>query len=166
MTYTAPRLIEENDAVAEFTCGNQALDDWLKNQAYKNQVNGASRTYVVCYDTEIVGYYSLATGSINRGNAPGKIGRNMPNPIPVIVLGRLAVDANHQGKGIGKGLIKDAVRRTLEVSEVVGVRALVVHAIDEAAKQFYSNKCGFKPSKIDEFTLLVTLKDIKKTLGI
>lgn len=165
MNYTSPRLIDSNDILTNFNSGQPELDHWLKNKAYKNQKSGASRTYVVCFGTDVVGYYCLSVGSITRQEVSGKVARNMPDPIPVMVLGRLAVDVNHQGKGIGLGLIKDAVQRTLKVSEIAGVRALLVHAIDDSARNFYMKKCGFKPSKFDEYTLLVTIGDIVKALG-
>jgi predicted N-acetyltransferase YhbS len=108
----------------------------------------------------------LATGSIIGTAAPGKIKRNMPDPIPVMVLGRLAVDLRHQNQGIGKALVKDAVLRTLQASEIAGIRAILVQAIDERAKDFYAEKCGFVPSTIHPLTLIVTLPDLIKRLGL
>lgn len=128
MNYTSPRPIALGDVLANFDSGQPELDSWLKNNAHKNQKNGASRTYVVCFNTEVVGYYCLSAGSVNRQEVSGKVARNMPDPIPVMVLGRLAVDIKHQGKGIGLGLIKDAVQRTLKASQIVGVRALLRHS--------------------------------------
>ena len=112
-----------------------------------------------------MGYYCLASGSVIRNEAPGRIRRNMPEPIPVMVLGRLAVDINHQNKGIGKGLVKDAVMRTLQASEIAGIRAILVHALDEEAKKFYVERCGFTPSPVHPLTLMVLLADVKKSLG-
>lgn len=161
MTYTPPEPIKPTHDVETFNCGDPTLNDWLRKRALQNETTGASRTYVVCYENKVVGYYSLANGSVIHAEAPGKIRRNMPDPIPVMVLGRLAVDINHQGLGIGKGLIKDAVMRTLQASEIAGIRAILVHALDEKAKQFYVEKCGFMPSPVHPLTLMVTLKDVQ-----
>ncbi|WP_237741265.1 GNAT family N-acetyltransferase [Geminocystis herdmanii] len=147
-------------------CGQPLLNDWLQLKAYENEQKGASRTYVVCNDNKVVAYYCLATGSITRNIAHGSVRRNMPEPIPVMVLGRLGIDINHQGSGIGFGLVKDAVLRTLQASEIAGIRAILVHALDESAKQFYQNKCGFKVSPVNPLTLMVTLSDVQKKLNL
>ncbi|MCH9689783.1 MAG: GNAT family N-acetyltransferase, partial [Gammaproteobacteria bacterium] len=139
------------------------LDHWLKQCAIKNETEGASRTFVVHDNQRVVGYYALATGSVAAHEAPGKIKRNMPNPIPVMVLGRLAVDLAWQKHGIGKGLLKDAVLRTIKVSHSAGIRALLIHAISEPAKHFYK-RYGFIESPIDPMTLMMTMRDIKKYL--
>ena len=139
------------------------MNDWLKKRAHKNEIEGGTRTYVVCYGSKVVGYYSLANGCVTRSSAPGKIKRNMPAPIPVMVLARLAVDLNHQGIGIGVGLVQDATKRTLQAAEIAGVRAIVVHALDEKAKAFYEKR-GFEPSPIEPLTVMVTLKDVKANL--
>jgi GNAT superfamily N-acetyltransferase len=165
MTYTPPEPIKPTHDIETFDCGNPTLNDWLKKRAFESETSGAARTYVVCFENKVVGYYCLASGSVIRHDAPGKIRRNMPEPIPVMVLGRLGVDINHQNKGIGKGLVKDAVMRTLQASEIVGIRAILVHALDEAAKQFYVERCGFMPSPIHPLTLMVLLADVKKSFG-
>ena len=165
MTYTPPEPIKPTHDVETFDCGNPTLNDWLRTRALESETSGASRTYVVCYENKLVGYYCLASGSVIRAEAPGKIRRNMPEPIPVMVLGRLAVDINHQSKGIGKGLVKDAVMRTLQASEIAGIRAILVHALDEEAKEFYVERCGFTPSPVHPLTLMVMLADVKKSLG-
>ena len=165
MSYTPPEPIKPTHDVEAFDCGNPTLNDWLKKRAKTSETSGASRTYVVCSENKVVGYYCLATGSVIRNDAPGKIRRNMPEPIPVMVLGRLAVDINHQNKGIGKGLVKDAVMRTLQASEIAGIRAILVHALDEEAKKFYVERCGFTPSPVHPLTLMVLLADVKKSLG-
>ena len=164
MTYTPPERIQPTHDVETFDCGKPTLIDWLRKRALENE-SKASRTYVVCCGKTVVGYYSLANGSVIRNDAPSKVRRNMPDPIPVMVLGRLAVDINHQGKGIGKGLVKDAVMRTLQASEIAGIAAILVHAIDEEAKKFYVEQCGFISSPIHPFTLMVTLSDVQKSLG-
>jgi predicted N-acetyltransferase YhbS len=165
MTYTPPEPIKPTHDVETFDCGNPTLNDWLRKRAQISETSGASRTYVVCYENKVVGYYCLASGSVIRASAPGKIKRNMPDPIPVMVLGRLAVEINHQGKGIGKGLVKDAVLRTLQASEIAGIRAILVHALDNEAKNFYVERCGFTPSPVDPLTLMVLLADVKKSFG-
>nr|WP_199329053.1 GNAT family N-acetyltransferase [Coleofasciculus sp. FACHB-1120] len=163
--YTPPETLQQTHDVETFDCGKPSLNDWLRKRALENEATGASRTYVVCCGDRVVGYYSLANGSVIHSEAPGKIKRNMPDPIPVMVLGRLAVDINHRGKGIGKGLVKDAILRTLQASEIAGIRAIMVHALDEEAKRFYVDKCGFMPSPVHPLTLMVTLADVKKNLG-
>ncbi|NEO27916.1 MAG: GNAT family N-acetyltransferase, partial [Kamptonema sp. SIO4C4] len=113
-----PEKLNSSHQVESFTSGNSQLDHWLKNRALKNEQDGASRTYVVCVDTVVVGYYCLANGAVTRIQATGKTRRNMPDPIPVMVIGRLAVDQDWQGKGIGQGLLRDAIIRTLQAAEI------------------------------------------------
>lgn len=161
---SAPERLSARHEIADFDSGVPAMDDWLKRRALKNEERGASRTYVVCVGRKIVGYYSLSAGSILQSDAPGRVRRNMPEPIPVILLGRLAVDRNWQGKGIGKGLLRDAVLRTISAAEITGVRALLVHAISEDAKHFYKS-CGFQESPMDPMMLMATLGDAKLALG-
>ena len=124
----------------------------------KNEVIGASRTFVVCHDGHVIGYYALATGSVEHRDAPKKIRRNMPDPIPVMVLGRLAVDQQWQHAGLGRGLLKDALLRSVSVSQHAGVKALLVHALSEDAKTFYENN-GFLESPLDPMTLAISLRD-------
>ena len=155
---TPPEPITASHLTESFACGIPVLDEWLKRRALKNKVSGASRTFVVCQDRKVIGYYVLATGSIEHRGAPGKIRRNMPNPIPVMVLGRLAVDQPWQGAGLGRGLLKDAVLRTLSVSQQAGVRALLVHALSDEAKHFYIHN-GFLESPLDPMTLMIALQD-------
>jgi GNAT superfamily N-acetyltransferase len=164
MIYSAPIHLTPDLNTESFDSGEASLNRWLGERALDSEANGAARTYVVCLKEQVVGYYCLSTGSVIRSQAPGKIRRNMPDPIPVIVLGRLAVDLNHQGKGIGKALIKDAVQRTLQASEIAGIRAILVHALDEKAKEFYEQS-GFLSSPIYPLTLMLTLLDAKKSLS-
>ncbi len=133
----APELLTVAHPVAGFTCGDTSLDLWLKQRALRNQVSGASRVYVVCDDLRVVGYYALATGGLVAAEATGAIRRNMPNPIPAMVLGRLAVDVEWQGRGLGADLLRDAVLRTARVAGEVGVRVLLVHALNDRAARFY-----------------------------
>lgn len=160
---TAPTSIDSVYSTDNFDCGIPSLDQWLHQQALKNEASGASRTFVVCNENEVVGYYALATGSIIRQQAPGKIKRKMPEPIPVMVLGRLAVDRKWQGAGLGSGLLRDALLRTYNVSQQVGIRALLVHALSDEAKNFYLCH-GFMQSPIEPMTLMLNLRDVQYAL--
>jgi GNAT superfamily N-acetyltransferase len=155
---TAPERITTSHRIESFACGIPVLDEWLKRHAIKNEVSGASRTFVVCHDGQVIGYYALATGSVEHRDAPKKIRRNMPDPIPVMVLGRLAVDQQWQHAGLGQSLLKDAVLRCLSVSQHAGVKALLVHALSEDAKTFYVHN-GFLESPLDPMTLVIALQD-------
>ena len=161
----APEPIKPEHQIEDFDSGNSELDDWLRKRAFKNESSGASRTYVVTVEQKVIAYYCLANGSILNTNAPGRIRRNMPDSIPVMVIGRLAVDRNWHSQGIGRGLVRDAVLRTLQVAKIAGIRAILVHAISEQAKQFYS-KCGFIPSPVSPMTLMIVIADAKDALGI
>lgn len=145
--------------VADFECGEVTLDHWLKHRALRNEGRGASRTYVVCADQQVVAYYCLATGSVDSDLAPGRMRRNMPDPIPVMVLGRLAVDLAWQRHGLGKALLRNAILRTVQVSEVVGVKALLVHALSESAARFYEDH-GFHPSPANPKTLFLQVSEV------
>lgn len=156
----APALLNSEHDTAPFNCGSSSLDEWLNKRALKNQATGASRTFVICESDRIIGYYALATGSVERLIAPGSMARNMPDPIPVIVLGRLAVDAQYQRRRLGAALLKDAMLRTLSVAQNVGTRGLLVHAISEDAKRFYL-RYGFQVSPIEPMTLLLSAAQLK-----
>lgn len=160
---TAPAPIEAVHTADNFDCGISSLNQWIRQQALKNELSGASRTFVVCIEKEVVGYYALATGSILRQQAPGKIRREMPDPIPVMVLARLAVDRTWQKSGVGLGLLRDALLRTYNVSRQVGVRALLVHALSEKAKGFYLRH-GFTQSPVDQMTLMLKMQDVRQIL--
>lgn len=155
---TAPAPITEDHLVDTFSCSVPVLDEWLKRHTLKNEVSGASHTFVISQGKWIIGYYALATGSVEHQNAPGKIRRNMPDPIPVMVLERLAIDQQWQQSGLGRGLLKDAMLRTLSVAQQAGIRALLVHTLSEDAKAFYIRN-GFVESPIDSMTLMVALQD-------
>ncbi|MBS0271788.1 MAG: GNAT family N-acetyltransferase [Proteobacteria bacterium] len=157
---TPPELLKVEHNIQDFDCGHEDLNHWLKHRALKNQHADASRTYVVTTQNNVMAYYSLATGGILHASASGKVRRNMPDPLPVMILGRLAVDQRYHNQGMGRGLLRDAALRSIHVASVVGVRALVVHAISEEAKNFYS-KFGFKVSPIDPMMLMVTVKELK-----
>jgi GNAT superfamily N-acetyltransferase len=160
---TAPSRLLATHKVEQFDCGEPSLDDWLRRWALKNEENNASRTYVVCHGDEIVGYYCLANGGIDRIKAPKRMQRNMPDPIPVMVLGRLAVDQRYQGDGIGTELLRDATLRVLQASEIGGIKAILVDAISEDAKRFYVSK-GFLESPIEPTTLCLLLDTARQIL--
>lgn len=152
-----PEPLTPQHDLSGFDCGNDVLNDWLRERAIKNQEEGATRTFVVCNGMQVVGYYALALGQANRGDVPGNISRGMPDPIPMMVLARLAVDKHGQGLGVGRDLVRDAVERTVRVSMDAGVRGLLVSAIDDKARQFYE-RLGFVRSKADENVLMLRLK--------
>lgn len=155
---TIPEPLSGTHQLAEFISGEVVLDDWLKHRGLKNQALGAARTFVICKkDTkQVAGFYSLATGSVNHTAATGNLRRNMPDPIPVIILARLAVDVSFRGKGLGADLLHDAVLRCYRVAENIGVRAIMVHALTEEARSFYIHH-GFKASLTQERTLFLKL---------
>ena len=159
--YRAPEPINAQHDLSTFACGDADLESWLKQQALKNEKSHSSRTYVVCYgETQVVAYFCLAAGSVDRASSPGKVARNAPNPIPVIVLGRLAVDVNHQGQGIGQSLIQQACLRTLSVAEAIGVRALLVHAKNETVASYYQTKANLIPSADNPLLLFLPITQI------
>lgn len=160
---TAPEALRLQHVLDDFDCGNDALNDWLKHRAIKNEAAGASRIYVVCHQNHVIAYYTLATGAVQCSQVPGRVRRNVPDPIPVMVLGRLAVQLDWQKKDLGGDLLADAVKRTLQAAEIAGIRAFVVHALSEEAKQFYE-RFGFQPSPTDPMDLMITLKDAQANL--
>jgi GNAT superfamily N-acetyltransferase len=153
----SPVPLNRDHRTTGFDCSIASLNEWLLRRALKNDYTGGSRTYVVCDGNQVVGYYAIAAGSIARGEAPGPIRRNMPDPIPALILGRLAVDHRHQGAGIGQGLLKDALARSINVSEQVGARVLVVHALNAKAEAFYL-KHGFVTGLLVPNALFLSLK--------
>jgi GNAT superfamily N-acetyltransferase len=160
---TAPEKLRAEHDLSDFECEEPALDDWLRRRALQNEESGASRTYVVCSGLKVVGYYALAVGAVAHLEAPGRVRRNMPDPVPVMIIGRLAVHKDFQGKTIGPGLLRDAVLRTLQAAEIAGVRAILVHAISDRARQFYE-RWGFIPSPMDPMTLMITVSEAVKAL--
>lgn len=160
MRLPAPRPIRPDDDVSAFDSGNSALDDWLRARALRNENDDASRTYVVTDGPRVVAYYSLAAAAVPHAAATGRSRRNMPDPIPAMLLARLAVDVGHQGQQLGANLLRDAVRRTLAAADIVGIRVLLVHAADERARQFYEH-FDFEPSPTDALHLMLLLKDAR-----
>jgi GNAT superfamily N-acetyltransferase len=161
---SAPEHLTQAHDVAAFESGVPDLDHWLKKRAVANEHAGASRTYVVCAGGRVVGYYALATGSVAHGRAVGRVRRNMPDPVPVMILGRLAVDRARQGRNLGSSLLRDAVLRTLQAAKIGGIRAILVHAISEEAKRFYQ-RYGFAVSPVDPLTLMITVAEAEKALS-
>jgi GNAT superfamily N-acetyltransferase len=158
---SAPEPIGTRHQIGDFTSGVVSLDEWLKRRALANQVSGAARTFVVCDADKVVGCYALAAGA---AAAPGHFRRNMPDPIPVVVLARLAVDRTYQGRSLGRALVRDAAWRVVHAADAIGIRGILVHAISDDAKAFYL-ALGFEPSPIETMTLMVTLTDIRRSLA-
>jgi GNAT superfamily N-acetyltransferase len=156
---SAPAALEARHLTEGFDCGERLLDDWLRRRALANQASGASRVFVACRGERVVGYYALAAGAIASNEAPGRLRRNMPDPIPVFVLGRLAVDRAEQGKMLGALLLRDAVLRTRAAAEFGGVAGLLVHALSEDARRFYLRH-GFIESPSSPLTLVARLRDL------
>ena len=163
MTITAPEPLSERHRIADFASGVASLDDWLKRRAARNQTSGASRTFVACEEADVLGYYALAAGGVETAAAPGRFRRNMPEPIPVVVLGRLAVDHTRKGQGLGRALFRDCVKRALHVADLIGVRSLLVHAISDEAKAFYL-ALGLESSPLDSMTLMASLADLRAAI--
>jgi GNAT superfamily N-acetyltransferase len=159
-----PEPLADHHDIEDFRSGEASLDDWLKRRARANQVSGASRTYVLCDGKRVIGYYALASGVVTVESAPGRFRRNMPNPIPVVVLARLAVDRDWHGRGLGRSLFRDAAQRVANAADAIGIRGIVVHAISEEAKKFYL-ALGFDASPSEPMTLMVTLSDIRAVLS-
>lgn len=151
--------------VSTFDCGaHDSLNVWLKRFAWTNQQSETSRTYVVHRGRRVVAYYSIATGSVRRDEAPSRIAKGITNhPVPVVVVTRLAVDKSEQGMGLGKTLLKDALARIAAAAEIVGVRAVLVHAIDANAGKFYRH-FGFEPSPSSDLHLMLLMKELRKGL--
>ncbi len=160
----APQPLAPHHQVDAFACGEPSLDDWLKRRATGNQVSGASRTYVVCTGDVVIGYYCLAAGALGHADAPGTLRRNRPDPIPVMVLGRLAIHKDHHQAGLGTALLRDALQRTLQAAEIAGVAALLVHALSEDAKRFYRSR-GFVESPVRPMTMCLVLASARQALG-
>ncbi len=160
---SAPQPLAERHQLADFDSGRPTLDDWLKRRAAKNQANGSSRTYVVCDGDAVIGYYCLAAGALGHAQAPSTLKRNRPDPLPVLVLGRLTIHKDHQQKGIGTALLGDAIRRAIQAADIAGVTALLVHAISEQARRFYLSR-GFIESPVQPMTLCLMLATVHQAL--
>ena len=158
---SAPQPLSSVHLIDKFNCGEPVLDEWLKRRAMSNQLSGASRTFVVLdQDSLVCGYYAMAAGAVAHQMATSSVRRNMPDPVPVMVLARLAVDLRAQGIKLGASLLQDAVNRAVMVAENAGVRALLVHALNDKAKEFYEHY-GFQSSSLNTMTLMLRLNSGK-----
>ena len=157
--------ISESHDVGRFDCGtHESLNDWLKRFALVNQKNESARTYVVHRNGSVVGYYSISAGSVAQEEAPTRVAKGLArHPIPVILLARLAVDKDEKGTGLGKALLKDALLRIAHAADIVGARAVLVHAIDDQARRFYEH-FGFEASPVHEMQLMLLMKDLRRAL--
>lgn len=164
MSVTAPTLLTAEHEVATFDCGKPPLNGWLIRHALANQQSGAARTLVACTGKRVVGYYALAAGSVVHAEAIGKVRRNMPDPVPMALLGRLAVDQSAHGFGVGAGLLKDAMLRTLQAASLLGIHGLLVDALDDEARRFYERH-GFRASAALPLKLMVTLDEMERMLA-
>ena len=161
VAFSAPELLAGHHELGAFDCGVAALDAWLKRRALANQASGASRTFVVCEGTKVIGYYALASGAVNIAAAWFR--RNMPDPTPIALLARLAIDRARQGNGLGRALFRDAGMRVARAADVIGIRGILVHAISANAREFYL-ALGFEPSPVDPMMLMLTLNDLRRSL--
>jgi predicted N-acetyltransferase YhbS len=161
---SAPEPLAPNHQLDEFACGELSLDDWLRRRARANQVSGASRTFVCCESDRVIAYYALSSSAVTIATAHGRFRRNMPDPIPVVVLARLAVAASQHGKGIGRALFQDAIQRVVRASDAIGIRGLLVHALSAEAAAFY-RRLGLDPSPLDPMILMATLADLRAALS-
>jgi GNAT superfamily N-acetyltransferase len=156
--------LRPDHAVEAFDCGHEPLNRFLQRFALINQSTGSAQTYVGLVDQTVVGYHSLAVGSVSHEGAPGRVTKGLAkHPIPIMLLARLAVDYRWQGQGVGAALLKDAMLRTLHAADIAGIRAFVVHAQDEAARTFYEH-FNFLPSPSDPLHLFILLKDVRQIL--
>ena len=166
MSFTPPAPVTVQHQVEAFDCGEEPLNQYLKRFALTNTAAGVARTYVTTPAGEAVvaGYYSLAAGAVEKAGVPARVAKGIPqHPVPVVLLARLAVDQRFQGRGIGKRLLRDALQRALATANVIGVRAVLVHAKDEHAAAFY-RRFGFAPSPTDPLHLMLLIKDLRRTL--
>lgn len=160
----SPEPLSANHVLDDFACGEASLDDWLKKRAVKNQASGASRCFVLCQNNTVIGFYSLSAGGIHHEGAPKPMRRNMPDPLPILLLGRLAIDRRHHNQGLGRALLRDAMLRAVRVAADAGIFAILVHALSEQAKRFYLSR-GFVESPLQPMTLLMTLATVRSILA-
>lgn len=158
---TGPERLASHHELEAFSCGVESLDQWLKRFARTNQQSDLTTTYVVHRKNRVAGYYSLTAGSVNREDAPARVAKGAPNhPIGVVLLARLAVDESEKGAGLGRALLKDALVRSASAADIIAVRAVLVHALNEEAKQFYM-RFDFEPSPVHPLHLMLLMKDIR-----
>lgn len=162
--FSPPEAINTGHDLSAFDSGEPMLDDWLKRRALKNHAGGASRCFVICNGTAVAGYYCLSAGAINHAAAPKAMRRNMPDPLPVLLLGRLAIDKRFHNQGLGKSLLRDALIRAVAIAENAGVVAVLVHALSEQARRFYLSR-GFVESPLQSMTLMMTVETVRRVLA-
>ena len=164
MTQLRIEKLQRTHAVDEFDCGREALNRFLARYALQNQQAGASQTYLALADDAVVGYYTLVVGQVEHDAAPERLTKGLArHPVPIMLLARLAIATSWQGKGLGSGLLKDAMQRTLQAADIAGIRAFAVHAKDDEARAFYEH-FGFSPLPSDPYHLFRLLKDIRTGL--
>ncbi len=164
MAISKPEVLHDKHLLEQFDCGNPSLNEWLLRHARQAQSSGSAKNFVISDDNIVIGYFSLTVGQVKTYEAPEIIRQGMGQyQIPVVILARLAVSINHQGLGIGVGMLQDAIRRTLMISEQVGIRALLTHPIDDRASNFYE-RFGFISSPVREKQLVLLLKDARKLM--
>jgi GNAT superfamily N-acetyltransferase len=164
LDFIPPAPITADQELADFDSGESSLNKWLKKRAFKNHMSGASRCFVLCTGANVIGYYSLSAGAISHETAPKSMRRNMPSPLPVLLLGRLAVDKRYHNQGIGQALLRDAMLRAVNVAGDARVFALLVHALSDQAKQFYLSR-GFVESPLQPMILIMTIETIRSILA-
>lgn len=163
--YSPVRKLAALDQVDAFDCGQAALNQFLQRYALVNQKANSAQTYVCCQGDLVVGFYSLAVGSVDPDTTPSRVMKVLArHPVPVMILARLAVDKEHQRKGLGQALLKDALLRMAQAADIAGIRCLLVHAKDDTAQGWYES-WEFEPSPTDPYHLFLMLKDLKELLG-
>jgi GNAT superfamily N-acetyltransferase len=161
LTWTGPVHLGQSHTVEGFDCGDEVLNRWLVSRALSNQHGGSSRTWVgTDHAGQVVAFYSSSTATVLHREAGGRYRRNQPDPLPALLLGRLAVDRKHAGEGLGNALVKHFLLKALEVAELVGVRLLLVHAANWEAVHYYQ-QFGFEPSPVDDLTMMMLVKDLQ-----
>ncbi len=165
LVFTQPELLAASHDTQSFDCGAAPLNHFLQRYALANQANGSARTFVTVAQAQVFGYYSLAAASVEHAAVPPRVSKGLArHPIPMLLLARLAVDVRAQGRGVGRSLLQSVLLKYLRACEVIGCRALMVHAKDDVAVRFYQSY-GFEPSPVDAFHLYLLTKDIRKTLA-
>lgn len=164
--FSKTRKLDPKDDTDDFNCGQPDLDEWLKKFALVNQRSGMATVFVTLFDGKVAGYYALATGGVERADAPDRITHGVPaHPIPVVLLARLAVDSSAQKRGLGRALLRDALIRVESAADEIGIRALLIHAKDDTARNFYMKQAEFEPSPTDPLHLFLLMKDLRKLLA-
>jgi GNAT superfamily N-acetyltransferase len=154
-----PEPLNFDHIVSGFSCGKPELDEWLQKRALANQVSGGTKTHVVAEDGRVIGFYALGNGAIAHSDVRGRTRRNIPDPIPVVILARMAVGEKHRGSGLGSALLQSAIETTLAAARTIGITCLIVHAKDEDAQSFYRH-FDFEQSPTDRLHLILRLGDV------